>query len=199
MFEHIAEDIVFLLTRKKLLDTEDREVYVYAIEVLLLNFSLLLTIFVISLLFNQMTHFWCYVLFFIPLRVFLGGYHAKKSETCFLLSVAVYIITIMVHEYFLSLINSELILFFAVVMILVILYFSSEENPDHPLSPEQLRRNKMIVRIIVLFDFTLLIFLLLNQISIASREIVFLDLNGIILLVGKVNNAVVKTKHVSGT
>lgn len=198
MFNHIAEDIVFLLARKRLLNTEDREIYVYAVEVLLLNFSLLFTVFIISLLFNQMAHFWCYVLFFIPLRVFLGGYHSKKSETCFFLSVTVYAVTMIVLEYDMSLYQNKFILFCTFVVVILIFSFSSEENPNHPLTSKQLQRNKKIVRMIVLIDFALLIFFVMNKMPIASREVVFLGLNGIILLIGKINNAVVKTKKVSG-
>lgn len=197
MFGNAAQDIVFLLSRRKMLDTDNREVYIYAMEVLLLNASILIFAFIISLLYGQIGHFLCFVLFFIPLRVFLGGYHAKKSETCFLMSLTVYAVTMVVMKYNLMLYQNKYMLYVTIVVGLFIMLFSSEENPNHPLSEKQLRRNKMLVRLIVLLDFTLLFFFINNEMEIASREMMFLMLNGIILLVGKIDHAISKLESVS--
>lgn len=37
----------------------------------------------ISLLFGVMINFWAYLIFFLPIRIFSGGYHGKNKRTLF--------------------------------------------------------------------------------------------------------------------
>ena len=78
MFDNLAEDIAFLLIKNKIVSIDEREVYVYGITVFLLNASLLLITLIMSLLFGEFIHFAAFVIFFIPLRLFAGGYHAAR-------------------------------------------------------------------------------------------------------------------------
>lgn len=194
MFNSIAEDVAFLLLKKKILDVKNREIYVYALEVLLLNLFLLITLFVISVLLNQIVHFLCYVFFFIPLRIFLGGYHSKKSENCFLLSVTTFIATILILKYNLFLYEDKIILCCTFVIMIIMFLFLPVENINHPLSELQKKRNKIIVRVIFIIDFTFLLFFINNGNVIASREIIFILLNGITFFVGKINNLISSKK-----
>lgn len=66
------------------MDIESYEVWAYSIEIILLNGSILLGCLLISFMLGEMTHMLSFVLFFIPLRMLVGGYHCRKSETCFL-------------------------------------------------------------------------------------------------------------------
>lgn len=79
MFRNLAEDIAFLLIKHKILDIEQRDIYIYGLEVILLNGGLVLMFLTISLLFGVMINFWAYLIFFLPIRIFSGGYHAKTS------------------------------------------------------------------------------------------------------------------------
>lgn len=95
MFRYIAEDIAFLLIKSKAVNIEERDVYVFGLEVLLLNFINVLTALIISLISGTMWHFAAFMLIFAPLRIFSGGYHAKHSETCFVISTLVYIASVL--------------------------------------------------------------------------------------------------------
>ena len=86
MFKRLSEDIIFLLKKNKKLDIESYDIYVYAAEIILLNGSLLLICLVMSILLGELSHMLAFILFFIPLRMLVGGYHCKKSELCFICS-----------------------------------------------------------------------------------------------------------------
>ena len=195
MFKNIAEDIVFLLIRKNLLNNDNREIYTYAIEVILLNFSLLMTLFIISLITGQLLFFLCYLFFFIPLRVFSGGYHAKKSEICFVLSVASYVISMVMLNANLQIYKSVIILIITIVIIVGILLRAPIENINHPLSDTQKNRNKIIVRVIVGIDFTLLMIFCINRMTMASYQIVFIILNGLTFGVGQIENYIISKER----
>lgn len=99
MFHNLAEDIVFLLIKHKIVDIGQRDIYIYGLEVILLNGGLLLVFLSMSLLCNVMINFWSYLIFFLPLRIFSGGYHAKTSERCFVLSTIMYGSTIIAAKF----------------------------------------------------------------------------------------------------
>ena len=188
MFKNIAEDIVFYLSRKKILNQDNREIYVYAFEVVLLNFILLMILFTISLFRGQHLFFACYLYFFVPLRVFTGGYHAKKSEICFVMSVASYILAmILVNTNALLFNNAKMIFITAILMLLMFLY-SPIENINHPLDKVRKKRNRIIARVIVLIDFALLIVFYINKMAITTYEIIFVLLNGVTFFLGKIEN-----------
>ena len=84
MFRYFAENIAFILIKNKMLNIKNREIYVYSIEVILLNLTLLLSLLGISIVGKGLLFFIGFLLFFIPIRTFAGGYHAKHSETCFI-------------------------------------------------------------------------------------------------------------------
>lgn len=83
MFRKMSEALTFQLVKNKILNIEAYEIWAYSIEIILLNGSILLGCLLISFMLGEMTHMLSFVLFFIPLRMLVGGYHCRKSETCF--------------------------------------------------------------------------------------------------------------------
>ena len=73
-------------------DVDNWDVYAYSIEVILMNLILLLSILGISIIGNCLILFVGYILFYIPIRIFAGGYHAKDSSRCYILSLGLYIV-----------------------------------------------------------------------------------------------------------
>ena len=100
MFHNLAVDIAFLLIKNKIVDIEQRDIYVYGLEVILLNGSLLLVFLIASLLSGTMINFLAYMIFFLPIRIFSGGFHAKSSDSCFILSTMMYGISIATTAFF---------------------------------------------------------------------------------------------------
>lgn len=136
----------------------------------------------------------CFIAFFVPLRIYSGGYHAKKSEVCFVVSVISYVVTMLIAKHNLFLYENTIVRRVAMVMMLVLFIFSPVENSNHPLADYQKRRNKIIVRSIILLDFMLLIIFSMNRMTVASHEIIFVILNGVLFLIGKFENPIFRRK-----
>ncbi len=64
MFHNFAMDIIFWLIRNKIVDVENRNIYIYALEIILLNGGLLITFLIISLLCGEIKNFFAYLMFF---------------------------------------------------------------------------------------------------------------------------------------
>lgn len=186
MFHNLAVDITFLLIKNKIVDIKQRDVYVYGLEVILLNGSLLIVFLIASLLCGAMINFWAYLIFFLPIRIFSGGYHAKSSESCFVLSTIMYGLSIAITFFFPLLYQNWKWIIAGVISILVILVLSPMVNENNPLTESQQKRNRIIVCILLAAD--LFVFILSYNFNwrIASNVLVFIVFDALLLLIGKV-------------
>lgn len=188
MFRYFAENIAFLLIKNKILDTKNRDVYEYSIEVVLLNSFLLLSLLGISIAAKCLIFFIGFLLFFVPIRIFVGGYHAKHSETCFAISIGIYIISILTYKYIPYLYRSIYAIILFALAIIILLIWSPLKNPNHPLAGYQYKRNRKIAyTIIITYVISFTIFAKMNN-TIASSEVIFIVLVSIFLIIGKLKN-----------
>ena len=185
MFHNLAVDIAFLLIVNKIVDIQQRDIYVYGLEVILLNGSLLIVFLIASLLCGAMINFWAYLIFFLPIRIFSGGYHAKSSESCFVLSTIMYGLSIAITFFFPLLYQNWKWIIAGVISILVILVLSPMVNENNPLTESQQKRNRIIVCILLAAD--LVVFILSYNFNwrIASNVLVFIVFDALLLLIGK--------------
>lgn len=184
MFRRLSENVVYSLTRRKVLDVEAYDIYTYAVEVILLNGGLLFTCLLISAFFNAWLHYLAFLVFFVPLRMLSGGYHCKKSETCFLCSNGVYLLSVIWIRYM----QNEYVLagtyVSTAVAIVLILAFAPVINKNHPLTEQQIKRNKKLLYGIVLLQIILYVLFYSFHISIIFSQMVFVSIVAIILCIG---------------
>lgn len=185
MFHNLAVDIAFLLIKNKIVDIQQRDIYVYGLEVILLNGSLLIVFLITSLLCGEMINFLAYFVFFLPLRLFSGGYHAEKSESCFVLSTIMYGISIAVTKFFPLLYMNWKWITAGVISVVVILVLSPMVNENNPLTKAQQKRNRIIVCVLLAVDLVVFILNCNFNWRIASNELVFISMNALLLILGK--------------
>lgn len=198
MFRYFAENIAFILIKNKILDIKNRDVYVYGIEVILLNSILLLALLGISIVGKGLLLFIGFLLFFIPIRTFAGGYHAKHSETCFGISVGVYIVAMIIFNQFPDLYKNIIVIALFILAIIILLSWSPLKNPNHPLADYQYKRNRRIVYGIIIIDIGLFVTFSMLDYTIASSEVIFIILASIFLVIGKLENSKDKKGHLGG-
>lgn len=185
MFKILSENILYIMIKNKLLDIESYDIYLYALEVILLNGSIFIICLLISIIAKELFHMLSFTLFFIPLRMLVGGYHCKNSELCFLCSISLYIISILLTHTLqeISIINFISQISF-VISIIIILIFAPLTNSNHPLEYYQISRNKKILYKLVTIYFILYIVLYKYRVIIAFSENIFIILVAFILILG---------------
>ena len=186
MFRNLAEDIVFFLVTHKIISIDERDIYIYGAEAILLNGSLLFVFFIISLLTDEIVNFLSYLLFFVPLRIFTGGYHAETSNRCFVLSTMMYGLSVLIikifplfHTFFLSKVVG-------IVCIGVIILFSPLINKNNPLTQKQRKRNRIISYLILILDLIAYILCYNLICTISSSVLVFVMFDSFLLIIGKI-------------
>lgn len=90
MTEKMSKKIVAQFEKYDYIDKRDRAVYEYGMEVCMFNGLLLLWLFILSLLGGYVEAYVFFVLFFLPLRRYSGGYHADREWKCVILSTLFY-------------------------------------------------------------------------------------------------------------
>lgn len=190
MFQKIAKHIYSNLLNKKILGKEDGDVYIYALEVVILNTSVLAVLLGISACMGQIEGFGYFILFFVPLRIFAGGYHAKKSEICFLMSIISYCISLFIVKYYPSMYENVIIQMITFFILLMLFIYAPLVNENHPLDEVQYNRNRGFVRLLLVVDVALLLVLCMNDMVQGTYLMVFVLLNGTIFLIGKLKRDV---------
>lgn len=174
MFRVVAEEIVFFMLRHKWLNQARREVYEYAMEVILLNGGLLFIDLIFSAVFHQMPFFAAFLFVFVPIRKYLGGLHLRSSECCMICSVGFYLLAMSTND----IIYSR----YGVFELLVMVFLSLICLILKPL-PEKIEgnksHNKKIANIIIVVDLLLIIFSRLVDFALTSA-IVLLDISGLL-------------------
>lgn len=195
MFRNLAEDIAFLLIKNKIVDIEKREIYIYGLEVILLNGGLLITFLIISLLCGEMINFIAYLIFFLPMRLFSGGYHAETSERCFILSTIMFGASIAASKLIplLYIFNTGRII--GVISVLVILVLAPLINENNPLNQTQRKRNRIILCTLLFIDLVFYILSCNYAWTITTNELIFIAMDAVLLVAGKLKQCISDTEY----
>lgn len=81
-----------ILLKNNIIKEDDIEVYDYAMFVIIFNLLTLVTLICIGILFNQLSFTIMFLLFYLPNRIFIGGYHCKTPLTCYLTFTSIYLV-----------------------------------------------------------------------------------------------------------
>lgn len=188
MFKRLSEDITFLMIKNRILDINSYDIYLYAVEIILLNGSIVLACLLMSILSGTLHHMLAFILFFIPLRMLAGGYHCKRSEVCFICSIGMYGVSVLLIQNIENAYANIVMQGLAMMSAIVILIFSPLINPNHPLEDYQIERNKIIIYGIIAGDFVLYAIFYKYYMTVASSELIFIILVALALILGKVNS-----------
>lgn len=194
MFRNLAEDITFLLIKNKIVEIEKREIYIYGLEVILLNGGLLITFLIISILCGEIVNFLAYLIFFLLMRLFSGGYHAETSERCFILSTITFGASIAVSKLIPLLYISNMGKIIGAVSVLVILVLAPLINKNNLLNQTQRKRNRSILCTLLFIDLVFYILSCNYTWTIASNELIFIAMNAVLLLAEKLKQCISNMK-----
>lgn len=98
MIQNAAKEIVDFQIKKGYLKDSERTKFVYAYEISINQLLNLLLTLLLVLCFGEVRGVGLFLLLYIPLRKYAGGFHAKSNEKCVLYSALVIIGVIFVNK-----------------------------------------------------------------------------------------------------
>ena len=157
MLQRCASQLVGFLYGKSELDQSKKAIYQYGTELTISTAAAVASILLLATLLGNLLWGVIFLVVFISFRLPGGGYHASTYRNCFILTNSVFLASFILSLILLStpnVIRNVLLLIscFAIWMLAPI------PNPHHPVSERTLRKNKIIVRGMVVVD-SLLMFL----------------------------------------
>lgn len=167
--QKISTGIVDALLENGLIDMEDKDLYIYGVEVVLLKFLHLATMLIIGILLGFFFESALYILLYSILREYAGGYHAKSRFGCYLISwlMMFSVIIILKHSSIIPDVPVYLSVVFSTAVILILAPMSAENKP---LDDVEDRHYKRITTLILFIE--LLIFLLFQLLDLHNYIIV---------------------------
>ncbi len=181
MFRIAAEELVFFLLRHKWLNQEKREIYEYAMEGVLLNGGLLIITLIISAMVHRVDYYIAFILFFVPLRTHLGGFHLKKSELCMGFSLLFYVATMMMSDFIYDKYGQiELLIMGGLSIICIFSNYLPVKNNGRE------KYNKTVANVIIVMDCIIVGFLWRFHITYISSIILLVSSAMLFFLIAKI-------------
>lgn len=134
MIAKLAKGTAHFFSEKNIVKQEDEEIYAYGMELLYSSiFNILLAV-LISVVTNTFLPTTVFIVTFIILRQYIGGYHAKTHFGCMTIFVVVLIIFSILAKH--TPINFEIpvSVVIDVISIILVILFAPVEHPNKPLS-----------------------------------------------------------------
>lgn len=116
---------VFL--KNHIIDKDDLEIYEYGIFVVLFNLLSIGAIIVLGILFNRLSFTLEFLLFYIPNRIIIGGYHCKTPQRCFITFISSYAF-ILLCSYIIPYSDILYMVSILLYIILLTLYFNNKKS-----------------------------------------------------------------------
>lgn len=96
----ISEKLIGFMLRNEIISYDDQEIYLYGLQQGLIILGNLLTVVIIAYYFNSVFECVIFLISYIPLRSYAGGYHTKNSLSCYMFSIIMIFIFIFSTKFF---------------------------------------------------------------------------------------------------
>lgn len=166
MFDKISGFITDTLIEGKVIKSEERNLYLYCFGTIIEMSANLLATLIIGALLHRFIETLIFMLVFIPLRSFAGGCHCEKAESCFILSISVYL-TVMLSYKYLCGISAYWLYAICLADLIAVLILSPVVSPNKPLSEKVKNKNRLISIFITALYITAALLMLYCKITYA--------------------------------
>lgn len=155
------EAIGLKLVEKNLIEQDEKEIYIFGLQQGFYFVLNIITAITIGILMGKAREIVIYILMFIPLRMFAGGYHANSYFSCYIISSIITFFTlkmttIMGYSFFWISIG--------IISILIIWFLSPIEDKNKPLEKEENKKYQKIARRVLLFEITVAVVMLMLKV-----------------------------------
>ncbi len=98
MLEQISKSLCAMLLQKHIIHQRDAPIYKYGLELLLSATGTSLTILLLGILAGYPYCGFLYLSITVPLRLTAGGYHAQSYSKCYIVSISIFLLTLVASE-----------------------------------------------------------------------------------------------------
>lgn len=148
MTDFFAEYLTEILIINGIIYADKRDFYMYGLDLFFIKLSFYVTILVLSIITNTLPISILYVLLFTMLRKYTGGYHSKTFTLCFLTSILIYLVMILIYRIAVETVVAPMTIC-AVISFIIVILFAPVESINKPLSVDEQKKYRKISLILV--------------------------------------------------
>jgi accessory gene regulator B len=181
----ILGEFVEVLVNNDIIDNDEKGIYEYGLEQGILILINIITTVIIGICFGMVIESIVFMLAYIPLRSYAGGYHAKNQLLCYFFSIGMILVALLG----IKIINlfpmlSVVLIFISSVIIYI---FSPVEDHNKLLSEKEKTIYRKKVRKILIIEMVILLMITgLEQYEIASSIVIAQVFVGAMIGIGKI-------------
>lgn len=174
MITRLAEKCVAASIKRNIIPEDESDFFAFAFGLMLSQIFGIATCLLIGVIFQCVIESIIYLLFFIPLRKFSGGFHAGSRLKCYVSSVLLFGFSVFLGVYIGTVLQLLIITILFTCCALAVLFIAPVEDKNKPLSEPEVKKCKAMVKgILSLYS---IIFAVLCCFSQTQRYTVFIML-----------------------
>lgn len=178
----ILKCFVCKLIEYKIISEDDRELYLYGLQLGVVTIQNVLITIILGVLFQNLISTIAFLIAYIPLRSYAGGYHATSSKICFIYSLGLIFLIEIYFTHSLGVRDTVLLLGGAIY---IIYKYAPLQSENKSLSYEETIRYADIVKKVLCLEVSVLIFFwIINVWSVVCGVSVAIIVVSILLIVG---------------
>jgi len=185
--EKLAITVVGQMVSNNLIDSEDKELYIYSFQILFEKLIAFTTILLVAAKFELIIQTILFLCFFSNIRKHTGGFHLSGFSSCFFASVGLYLVYIkVIYDFFITYIEINYI--FLVLALLIILCIGAVNNPNINWTKREYRENSQIAKCVAIVE--VFIIVILHFLGMNTSYLLFMSfgviLSAFLLLIEKI-------------
>ena len=143
MSEKISGIITDFLLRKNVIKEEEKEIYYYGYETLIYSIWQMLLLLVLGMIMNRIVSTVIFLMVFVSMRKYTGGYHAETRMGCTFMTVVCYVTVLVMTGWVSTTKKGYIILgFFALFCVFIFVRYVPVVHPEKPLNKMQRRESR---------------------------------------------------------
>lgn len=198
MRRRILESSVATLINKGIIDSSDRELYIFGINQLFLFVVNIITSIIIGIIYGMLLQSIVFSLAYIPLRRYAGGYHSKTPARCYVLSILLVLCALTVIKTIS--IDNIVLTICALIAAIVVFTKAPIESSNKPLNDNEKKVFALKARLVLAVEILLIVIFGILSIEvnfaaeIAVCGIIAICCSGFMILISILQSAIQRNR-----
>lgn len=149
MIKIISEDLSFILVKNHIVSEKDREITIYGIQLILTSLFTIISILAVGILLRKIAITLTFLVSFMSIRSYSGGYHANQYWKCYFISCMTYLTTILLVLFTTFQIRQVATVLIIGITYISILKMSPLNSHKNPKTEKQMQTRKWKTRFLI--------------------------------------------------
>ena len=182
MVEKIVEKIIKKQLEEKSITEKDINIYRYGYTLVCEVIINIIIAIIIGSISRDLFTVLVFLVIYIPLRSFCGGWHADKIWKCTIFSNLILLVMVMVDEYCVSVFTTWMLVSIFVMCIMLIYWLAPIDTKSKPISVEEKKIYKKKINIILVIHVFLMAALIISGFDNVAFVITFSYITQVVML-----------------